>query len=135
MYVLVTESALLHHTDCSASRAHSHSLSHTHSHTHTHSLSLSLCVQINDRSLLGDRDSEIAVCVRGDETIKTTCNGDTITVSKFVFSLRMSLMNEHAGLPLDDLETLADPFSPSFATHWHQVAVDVWRCVVVCIDY
>jgi len=71
---------------------------------------------------LGDRDSEIAVRIRDSEEVTTTFNQLSVTVGKFVHTMRLRLMNEHVGLPLDDMATLADPFSHSFKSNWHQVA-------------
>nr|CCA22369.1 phospholipase D putative [Albugo laibachii Nc14] len=54
---------------------------------------------INERSMRGDRDSEIAVTIEDtefDESIKIADN--TISVGKFCHSFRMKLFEEHFGL-------------------------------------
>ncbi|KAG0048954.1 Phospholipase D1 [Gryganskiella cystojenkinii] len=54
---------------------------------------------INERSMLGNRDSEIAAVVRDQDYIDSTMNGIPYKVSRFAHTLRMSLMTEHLGLP------------------------------------
>lgn len=43
---------------------------------------------INDRSLLGKRDSEIAAVIRDEEFLESTLNGQKVKVGKYAFSLR-----------------------------------------------
>lgn len=47
---------------------------------------------INDRSMKGNRDSEIAIVV---EDSSKSFISETLTVSKFAFSLRVALFKEH----------------------------------------
>ncbi|KAG0346927.1 Phospholipase D1 [Podila humilis] len=54
---------------------------------------------INERSMLGNRDSEIAAVVRDQDYIDSTMNGAPYKVSRFAHTLRMNLMTEHLGLP------------------------------------
>ncbi|KAI7828836.1 hypothetical protein BC939DRAFT_443074 [Gamsiella multidivaricata] len=54
---------------------------------------------INERSMLGNRDSEIAAVVRDQDYIDSTMNGVPYKVSRFAHTLRMNLMMEHLGLP------------------------------------
>ncbi|KAG0201186.1 Phospholipase D1 [Mortierella sp. GBA30] len=54
---------------------------------------------INERSMLGNRDSEIAAVVRDQDYIDSTMNGIPYKVSRFAHTLRMNLMTEHLGLP------------------------------------
>ncbi|KAF9961343.1 Phospholipase D1 [Mortierella alpina] len=54
---------------------------------------------INERSMLGNRDSEIAAVVRDQDYIDSTMNGVPYKVSRFAHTLRMNLMTEHLGLP------------------------------------
>ncbi|KAF9586711.1 Phospholipase D1 [Lunasporangiospora selenospora] len=53
---------------------------------------------INERSMLGNRDSEIAAVVRDQDYIDSTMNGVPYKVSRFAHTLRMNLMMEHLGL-------------------------------------
>ncbi|KAF9913983.1 Phospholipase D1 [Lobosporangium transversale] len=55
---------------------------------------------INERSMLGNRDSEIAAVVRDLDYIDSTMNGIPYKVSRFAHTLRMNLMMEHLGLPV-----------------------------------
>jgi len=81
---------------------------------------------INDRSFLGDRDSELAILCEnnpdiypdGSEIIQL--DGTDYRVSKYGHSLRMRLMNEHAGFPLDDTR-LSDIIS-NLDEHWVELA-------------
>eukprot|EP01100_Stratorugosa_tubuloviscum_P005240 TRINITY_DN2367_c0_g4_i1.p1 TRINITY_DN2367_c0_g4~~TRINITY_DN2367_c0_g4_i1.p1 ORF type:complete len:968 (+),score=331.65 TRINITY_DN2367_c0_g4_i1:3-2906(+) len=74
---------------------------------------------INDRSLLGDRDSEICAMIKSDnEKIPITMAGYRTNVSKFVHELRTSLWLEHLGY-LNNRQTnsvkvaISDPISQS----------------------
>ena len=58
---------------------------------------------INDRSMLGYRDSEVAVIIEDREMVDGKMNGQHFEVGKFSHSLRCHLMREHLGL-LDDEE-------------------------------
>ncbi|RHZ82653.1 hypothetical protein Glove_106g15 [Diversispora epigaea] len=53
---------------------------------------------LNDRSQLGTRDSEIAILVEDKSIIKTRMNGNEYMASKFAYTLRSSLFKEHLGL-------------------------------------
>ncbi|WBW71606.1 phospholipase D, Pld1 [Schizosaccharomyces osmophilus] len=59
---------------------------------------------INERSLLGNRDSEIAGIVRDTLTIDSKMNGKPYKVGKFAHSLRIRLMREHLGIETDITE-------------------------------
>ena len=65
---------------------------------------------INDRSMLGSRDSEF--CVLINETMKydSIMNGEEYKAAKFAVTLRKALMAEHLGIDVDD-EILNDPLS------------------------
>lgn len=58
---------------------------------------------INERSMLGSRDSEIAAIVRDRDMIWSKMGGEDYQVSRFAHTLRMRLMREHLGLPVDDI--------------------------------
>merc|ERR1712188_196544 len=77
---------------------------------------------INDRSLLGDRDSELAVVVTEEEEMMSSMAGRAYPVSRFAHSLRLRLMNEHTGLPLHDADTFADPLAEEALSLWQSIA-------------
>ncbi|KAI7907558.1 uncharacterized protein BX663DRAFT_547271 [Cokeromyces recurvatus] len=53
---------------------------------------------INDRSQLGNRDSEIAMIVEDTEMVPSFMNGKEYKAAKFAHTLRMQLWKEHLGL-------------------------------------
>ena len=57
---------------------------------------------INERSMLGLRDSETAAVVRDTDMIWSTMNGEPYLVGKFPHTLRMRLMREHLGIDVDE---------------------------------
>lgn len=71
---------------------------------------------VNDRSMLGGRDSEIAVIIEhGKDSSETdsTLNGEAAKVSRVVRDLRLKLLAEHLDMdPSDPL--LVDPLNPAF---------------------
>lgn len=80
---------------------------------------------INDRSMLGRNDSEIAVrsrqmLIHDDEKVTTSIAGQTVNVSQFAYSLRMTIFKEHSGC-VDD-NALRDPFSTEFEQVWQASA-------------
>ncbi|KAJ5152874.1 Phospholipase D1 [Penicillium canariense] len=58
---------------------------------------------INERSMLGSRDSEVAAIVRDTDMISSTMNGKPYLVGRFPHTLRMRLMREHLGIDVDEL--------------------------------
>lgn len=56
---------------------------------------------INERSMLGNRDSEVAVVIRDTEFIKSKMNGKDYLAGKFAFEMRQRLMREHLGCDVD----------------------------------
>ncbi|KAI1099192.1 phospholipase D [Jackrogersella minutella] len=58
---------------------------------------------INERSMLGNRDSEVAAIVRDTDTMWSTMAGETYRVGRFAHTLRMRLMREHLGLDVDEI--------------------------------
>ncbi|KAI9373238.1 hypothetical protein BJX61DRAFT_396474 [Aspergillus egyptiacus] len=58
---------------------------------------------INERSMLGSRDSEVAAVVRDTDMIWSTMNGRPYLVGRFPHTLRMRLMREHLGIDVDEL--------------------------------
>jgi phospholipase D1/2 len=89
---------------------------------------------INDRSLLGNRDSEIAVVITDKLKIDSIIDGLPVQVSKFAHSLRMHLFQEFT--QCEDLSLLVDPLSEKFWNFWKTTAENntfwyrhVFRCV------
>ena len=58
---------------------------------------------INERSMLGNRDSEVAAIVRDTDMVPSRMNGEPYQVGRFPHSLRMRLMREHLGLDVDKI--------------------------------
>lgn len=58
---------------------------------------------INERSMLGSRDSEVAAIVRDTKMVSSTMAGAPYQVGHFAYSLRMRLMREHLGLDVDEI--------------------------------
>ncbi|XP_058083972.1 phospholipase D zeta 1-like isoform X2 [Magnolia sinica] len=61
---------------------------------------------INDRSLLGSRDSEIGVLIEDKDFVDSFMNGNSWKAGKFAFSLRLSLWSEHLGLRAGETNTM-----------------------------
>ncbi|KAI3692072.1 hypothetical protein L6452_31881 [Arctium lappa] len=64
---------------------------------------------INDRSLLGLRDSEIGVLIEDKEVVESYMGGNPWKAGKFALSLRLSLWSEHLGLHSTEISKIADP--------------------------
>jgi phospholipase D1/2 len=102
---------------------------------------------LNDRSLLGDHDSEIAVVVEDASSVASKMDSQPYAVSKFATTLRRKLFRKHMGLlgsqDLTKLETsplqvvtgpdsydwgsqadlaVEDPLSPEFDLLWNGTA-------------
>lgn len=93
---------------------------------------------INDRSLLGDRDSELAVCVQDDNiTLPGLMNGVETKVGGFASTLRRKLFQEHLGLLNEPYYTVVDPISEHFFKNvWCQRAkknTEIYEQVFGCI--
>ena len=58
---------------------------------------------INERSMLGIRDSECAAVVRDTDMVWSAMNGEPYLVGRFPHTLRMRLMQEHLGLDVDQI--------------------------------
>jgi phospholipase D1/2 len=61
---------------------------------------------INDRSMLGKRDSEVAVIVQDEEFFPSVMNGKPYKAGKFAGSLRLQLFREHLGLLESEVDIL-----------------------------
>ncbi|KAF2748305.1 phospholipase D1 [Sporormia fimetaria CBS 119925] len=75
---------------------------------------------INERSMLGNRDSETAAIVRDTEMIDSYMAGEPYKVGRFPHTLRVRLMREHLGIDVDgihdDCTTMSDLDSADFNT-------------------
>ncbi|KIX01071.1 uncharacterized protein Z518_10137 [Rhinocladiella mackenziei CBS 650.93] len=58
---------------------------------------------INERSMLGNRDSECAAVVRDTDMVWSRMNGQPYQVGRFPHTLRLRLMREHLGLDVDKI--------------------------------
>ena len=58
---------------------------------------------INERSMLGVRDSECAAVVRDTDMLWSIMDGEPYLVGRFAHTLRMRLMREHLGLDVDEV--------------------------------
>ena len=76
---------------------------------------------INDRSMLGTRDSEYAVIVKEDFLLNSTMNGKEYKCAKFANGFRKALMAEHLGLKQND-PILDDPLSPALLSKFKETA-------------
>ncbi|XP_073403198.1 phospholipase D2 isoform X3 [Dendrobates tinctorius] len=91
---------------------------------------------INDRSMLGKRDSELAIIVEDTEYEKSVMDGEPYQAGRYALSLRtdcfMTLLGAHTPPCLD----VSDPVSDSFFEVWTQTALNntalydqVFRCL------
>ena len=79
---------------------------------------------INDRSLLGDRDSEICLYVEDKEFMEGRMDGKPYKSGKFAGGMRKQLFREHLGLlekPNNNID-ITDPVSDAFYN-------DVWNSI------
>jgi len=74
---------------------------------------------INDRSLLGDRDSEVALVVEDSCKVPSRLAGKEVQAAQFALSLRLQLFKEHSGGSED---ILRDPLSDEFDQFWRVLA-------------
>lgn len=85
----------------------------------------SVCIigsaNINDRSLAGDRDSEICVCIKDSQQVDSFMNGARFPVRKFAHELRKHLFREHLGLKEDD-DSIQDPICDQTWNRWINTA-------------
>ncbi|PGH10519.1 hypothetical protein AJ79_05447 [Helicocarpus griseus UAMH5409] len=115
---------------------------------------------LNDRSQLGDHDSEIAVIIQDPTPLESMMNGRPYLVSKFATTLRRQLCRKHLGLlPVQDYQRptansepvgvpnvydmnspenqiVSDPLSDTFQSLWNSRAkqnTEVFRKVFHCV--
>ncbi|KAG8370465.1 hypothetical protein BUALT_Bualt14G0119700 [Buddleja alternifolia] len=92
---------------------------------------------INDRSLLGSRDSEIGVLIEDKEFVDSLMGGNSWKAGKFALSLRLSLWSEHLGLHAGQVNQIRDPVIDStYKDIWMATAKtntmiyqDVFSCI------
>uniref|UniRef100_A0A2N9IVF7 Phospholipase n=1 Tax=Fagus sylvatica TaxID=28930 RepID=A0A2N9IVF7_FAGSY len=92
---------------------------------------------INDRSLLGSRDSEIGVVIEDKEFLDSSMNGKPWQAGKFAYSLRCSLWSEHLGIPAGEISQIRDPVADTtYKDLWLETAKkntiiyqDVFSCL------
>ncbi|PON89548.1 Phospholipase D1/D [Trema orientale] len=92
---------------------------------------------INDRSLLGSRDSEIGILIEDKEFVESSMNGQPWKAGKFAYSLRCSLWSEHLGLHAGEINQISDPVSDStYKDLWLATAKEnstIYQDVFSCI--
>jgi len=118
---------------------------------------------LNDRSMCGDRDSEIAVCVEDMETVDSRMNGRPYKASRTAINLRGKIFQEHLGLlpetsmrrlshmaphlkpaalkttdpySLKVMDMLSDPLSKQFWDLWTGAAAkntEIYRSLFHCV--
>ncbi|XP_074261540.1 phospholipase D1 isoform X4 [Saimiri boliviensis] len=69
---------------------------------------------INDRSMLGKRDSEMAVIVQDTETVPSVMDGEEYQAGRFAQGLRLQCFRVVLGYPDDPSEDIQDPVSDKF---------------------
>ncbi|KAK4380074.1 hypothetical protein RND71_001936 [Anisodus tanguticus] len=92
---------------------------------------------INDRSLLGSRDSEIGVLIEDKEFVDSFMGGKPRKAGKFALTLRLSLWSEHLGLRTGEVGQIKDPVvDPTYKDIWMATAKtntmiyqDVFSCI------
>ncbi|XP_004296873.1 PREDICTED: phospholipase D p1 isoform X1 [Fragaria vesca subsp. vesca] len=92
---------------------------------------------INDRSLLGSRDSEIGLLIEDKELVNSYMGGKPWKAGKFSLSLRLSLWSEHLGVNAGEMDQIIDPTVDStYKDIWMATAKtnttiyqDVFSCV------
>jgi len=75
---------------------------------------------VNDRSMLGSRDSEIAIVMEDSVKVKSRMAGKEVSVSNLVHSLRKQLFREHLHMTEEDV---MDPLDPKFLKMMDHIAV------------
>ncbi|XP_035980850.1 phospholipase D1 [Fundulus heteroclitus] len=69
---------------------------------------------INDRSMLGKRDSEVAVIVEDSETVDAVMDGQPYSAGKFALQLRLECFRMILGANTDPSIDVSDPISEQF---------------------
>ncbi|KAJ0976302.1 hypothetical protein J5N97_018267 [Dioscorea zingiberensis] len=92
---------------------------------------------INDRSLLGSRDSEIGIVIEDKVFVASYMNGTPWKAGGFALSLRLSLWSEHLGLRAGETSRIYDPVvDASYKDIWMGTAeknTRIYQEVFACI--
>ncbi|XP_063969847.1 phospholipase D1-like [Lytechinus pictus] len=93
---------------------------------------------INDRSMLGIRDSELAVLIEDTQMVESVMDGERYLAGKFALDFRLHLFREHLGVlkGFDDID-VSDPISDEFYNMtWKRIAYsntniydEVFKCL------
>ena len=75
---------------------------------------------INDRSMLGTRDSEIAAIIEDENVFDSNLAGQPFKINKFAHDFRMKLFAEHFGA--ENPNEILDPVSKDFWNRWNERA-------------
>lgn len=79
----------------------------------------------NDRSMNGDRDSEICIIVEDNRFVESRMNGEFYLASKFAHSLRKNLFLEHLGLDRSQKHLVVDPtISSTYNDLWRKTSFE-----------
>ena len=76
---------------------------------------------VNDRSMLGDRDSEIGLRIEGKEEIEITMGGEKFMACKLAHDLRVKAMSKFTGRKQDDKEVID---AVEFYKKWRTISED-----------
>ena len=89
---------------------------------------------INDRSMKGNRDSELCALVKEKKTEIVSINGKDVKIAKFASSLRKALLAEHLGINKLD-RRLIDPTSDELHKLIRETArnnTEIYRQIFMC---
>ncbi|KAN0011905.1 hypothetical protein ACTFIU_000122 [Dictyostelium citrinum] len=75
---------------------------------------------INDRSMMGSRDSELAVVVSDQSKLLITMNGKPFKVGRFPHTLRVGLWKTHLNLTDPEIPSVIDPITDN-------AYLNIWR--------
>jgi phospholipase D1/2 len=90
---------------------------------------------LNDRSQLGDHDSEIAVVIEDHNLIDSTMNGQPWKATKFAATLRRHIFKKHLGLlPVQDYEKEEANYLPVGVPNEYQFGTEEDRLVADPLD-
>lgn len=93
---------------------------------------------INDRSLIGKRDSEVAVIINDEAFDDGKMNGESFPCGHFAGKLRKNLFDEHLGQLEHNSKfiDICDPISEEFYSKWQTISKEntktfdeVFRCI------
>ena len=89
---------------------------------------------INDRSMLGTRDSEFCVLIKEKKVLNSKMDGKDYVAAKFAYNFRTNLFAEHLGLDPED-PILNDPLNDDFLKKLQNTAEkntltyrELWGC-------